>query len=147
MFVAGFIGSPAMSFATVRATRNGDALTLSRGELSLTLPSARLPDGVPAEVVVGIRPEHCHLWRDGRGLVGPIAGRTQFVEMLGRETLIGVETAAGSAVHRPRRARRGDETRRRGPLRRRARPPASVRHRDGAGARGRVGGSSLFPYG
>ena len=75
VFVAGFIGSPAMSFATVQATRNGDALTLSRGELSLTLPSARVPEGVPAEVIAGIRPEHCHLWRDGPGLLGPIAGR------------------------------------------------------------------------
>jgi ABC-type sugar transport system ATPase subunit len=93
VFVAGFIGSPAMSFARVQATRNGDGLTLSRGELSLILPSVRLPDGVPVEVIAGIRPEHCHLWRDGLGLLGPIAGRTAFVELLGRETLIGVEAA------------------------------------------------------
>jgi ABC-type sugar transport system ATPase subunit len=93
VFVAGFIGSPAMSFARVQATRAGDALTLSRGDLSLALPSARLPDGVPVEVVAGIRPEHCHLWRDGMGLLGPIVGRTEFVELLGRETLIGVEAA------------------------------------------------------
>ena len=31
--------------------------------------------------------------RDGDGLLGPIAGRVEFVEMLGRETLIGVVTA------------------------------------------------------
>jgi len=93
VFVAGFIGSPAMSFASVQATRNGDALTLSRGELSLTLGAARLP-GVPAEVIVGVRPEHTHLWREGEGLLGPIAGRTEFVELLGRETLVGVVTAA-----------------------------------------------------
>jgi len=92
VFVAGFIGSPAMSFASVQATRNGDALTLSRGELSLTLGAARLP-GVPAEVIVGVRPEHTHLWREGEGLLGPIAGRTEFVELLGRETLVGVVTA------------------------------------------------------
>jgi ABC-type sugar transport system ATPase subunit len=87
VFVAGFIGSPAMSFAHMQASRTGDALTLSRGALSLTLPSP--PAGVPSEVIAGIRPEHCHLWRDG--LLGPIAGRTEFVELLGRETLIGVE--------------------------------------------------------
>jgi ABC-type sugar transport system ATPase subunit len=91
VFVAGFIGSPAMSFARMQASREGDSLTLSRGELSLTLPA--VAGGLPSEVIAGIRPEHCHLWRDGQGLVGPIAGRTEFVELLGRETLIGVEAA------------------------------------------------------
>ena len=42
---------------------------------------------------MGIRPEHAHTWSDGAGLVGPIDGRATFVEMLGRETLIGVEAA------------------------------------------------------
>ena len=32
VFVAGFIGSPAMSFATMRAARNDGTLTLSRGD-------------------------------------------------------------------------------------------------------------------
>jgi ABC-type sugar transport system ATPase subunit len=92
VFVAGFIGSPAMSFASVQASRNGDALTLSRGELSIAVGAAQLPS-VPPEVIVGVRPEHSHLWREGKGLVGPIAGRTEFVEMLGRETLVGMVTA------------------------------------------------------
>jgi ABC-type sugar transport system ATPase subunit len=93
VFVAGFIGSPAMSFATLDAARNGDGLVLSRGELSLSLPSASLPTGLPAEVIVGVRPEHARLWSEGDGLVGPIAGRVEYVEMLGRETLIGIVTA------------------------------------------------------
>jgi ABC-type sugar transport system ATPase subunit len=94
VFVAGFIGSPSMSFATVCATRSDGMLTLSRGELSLTLDAVHLPaDGVPDEVIVGVRPEHTRLWGDGEGLLGPIAGRAEFVEMLGRETLIGVVTA------------------------------------------------------
>jgi multiple sugar transport system ATP-binding protein len=92
VFVAGFIGSPAMSFANVQASRNGDVLTLSRGELSLRTGAAR-PADVPPEVIVGVRPEHSHLWREGEGLLGPIAGRTEFVELLGRETLVGVVTA------------------------------------------------------
>jgi ABC-type sugar transport system ATPase subunit len=93
VFVAGFIGSPGMSFATLVATRRGDALEFGRGELSFTLPAAPPTiDGLPAEVIVGIRPEHAHLWRDGEGFVGPIAGRAEYVEMLGRETLIGIVT-------------------------------------------------------
>ena len=86
VFVAGFIGSPAMTFATLGASREGDQLLLRRGDLSLTLPASHLPaDHVPAEVIVGIRPEHTGLWHDGDG-------RVEYVEMLGRETLIGLVT-------------------------------------------------------
>ncbi len=92
-FVAGFIGSPAMSFAEMSATRDRDGVTLSRAHVSLKLPAASLPaDGVPAEVIIGVRPEHAHLWREGSDLVGPIDGRVLFVEMLGREALLGVST-------------------------------------------------------
>ena len=94
VFVAGFIGSPAMSFATLGVTRKDDAVVLSRGEVSLTLDRARVPAGLLGdEVIVGVRPEHAHLWVEGDGLAGPIDGRAEYVEMLGRETLIGV--AAG----------------------------------------------------
>jgi ABC-type sugar transport system ATPase subunit len=91
VFVAGFIGSPAMSFATVGATMHGDQLELRQDELSLTVESTQLSaDGVAPEVIVGVRPEHTHLWSEGEGLVGPVSGRAEYVEMLGRETLIGV---------------------------------------------------------
>jgi ABC-type sugar transport system ATPase subunit len=94
VFVAGFIGSPAMSFARMNASRDGDRLRLSRGELSMMVPNASLfANGVPPEVILGIRPEHAHVWNDGAGLVGPIDGRVEYVEMLGRETLIGLVTA------------------------------------------------------
>jgi ABC-type sugar transport system ATPase subunit len=91
VFVAGFIGSPAMSFASVRAERQGDVLVLTRGALSIRREAATFRP-VPAEVTLGIRPEHTRLWSDGEGLLGPIEGRAEFVEMLGRETLIGVAT-------------------------------------------------------
>jgi len=91
-FVAGFIGSPAMSFATLGARRDGVEVTVSRGDLSLTLPGTAFPEGVPTEITIGVRPEHAHLWHDGSGLVGPIDGRVRFVEMLGREALLGVST-------------------------------------------------------
>jgi ABC-type sugar transport system ATPase subunit len=92
VFVAGFIGSPAMNFARMDARREGDELVLSRGELSMRVPA----DGsgeMPAEVIVGVRPEHTHLWEAGRGYIGPISGQVEYVEMLGRETLIGVAAA------------------------------------------------------
>jgi len=93
VFVAGFIGSPSMSFATLSVTRNNDALVLSRGGVSLTIDGARVPaDRMPGEVIVGVRPEHAHLWVEGNSLTGPVAGRAEYVEMLGREMLIGVAT-------------------------------------------------------
>jgi len=78
-FVAGFIGSPAMSLARI-------------GDL-------RLDGGFDREVapdtIVGARPEHTRLWEDGAGLVGPVDGEVTYVEALGRETLLGVTTAGG----------------------------------------------------
>jgi ABC-type sugar transport system ATPase subunit len=97
VFVAGFIGSPSMSFATLAASRANGRLSLRSGDLTLTVGDAgmSLPDGVPAEVIAGIRPEHMRLWLDDAGLIGPIDGRAAFVEMLGRETLIGVDVGGG----------------------------------------------------
>jgi len=65
-FVAGFIGSPGMSFA----------------------PAERL--GLePAGATVGVRPEFARLWEDG--MVGPFEGTVEYVEALGRETFLGVD--------------------------------------------------------
>ena len=84
-----------MSFATLSVTRKNDALMLSRGGVSLTIDGARIPaERIPGEVIVGVRPEHAHLWVEGNGLAGPVAGRAEYVEMLGREMLIGVATGS-----------------------------------------------------
>jgi ABC-type sugar transport system ATPase subunit len=45
---------------------------------------------------VGVRPEHVRPWSDG--LMGPIDGRVAYVEALGRETLVGVDTDAGARL-------------------------------------------------
>jgi ABC-type sugar transport system ATPase subunit len=70
VFVAGFIGSPGMSFA----------------------PAARLALdlGAPAGAIVGVRPEHARPWQDADGLLGPLEGLVEYVEALGRETFLGV---------------------------------------------------------
>lgn len=74
-FVAGFIGSPSMSFFT-------------GAEVGLTLPR----NGA----VVGVRPEHVRPWREG--LIGPLRGRVAFVEALGRETFVGVDVGEARLV-------------------------------------------------
>jgi ABC-type sugar transport system ATPase subunit len=90
-FVAGFIGSPAMSFARLRAERDGDVLRLHRDGVDLRLPwDARVRD----VVTVGVRPEHVRPWADGAGLLGPLEGTVEYVEALGRETFLGVRQDA-----------------------------------------------------
>ena len=77
-FVAGFIGSPAMSF--VEDPRNAAA------DAEAAAPGA----------VVGVRPEHARPWRDG--LIGPLRGTVAFVEALGRETFVGVDVGDARLV-------------------------------------------------
>jgi ABC-type sugar transport system ATPase subunit len=80
LFVAGFVGSPAMSFAPVEA-----------------LDGVRLPDAKQGQTL-GVRPEHVRPWRDGDGLIGPLEGTVAYVEALGRETFLGVDGAARFVV-------------------------------------------------
>jgi ABC-type sugar transport system ATPase subunit len=56
-------------------------------------PMSFLPDDGE---LLGVRPEHVRLWSDG--LLGPIEGRVAYVEALGRETLVGVDTEAGARL-------------------------------------------------
>ncbi|MDP9242382.1 MAG: ABC transporter ATP-binding protein [Actinomycetota bacterium] len=91
VFVAGFIGSPAMSFASMTVSPDGGRPVLTRGEVRIEAGAD--PGALPAEVIVGVRPEHARLWQDGAGLVGPVPGRVEYVEMLGRESLIGAAIA------------------------------------------------------
>jgi ABC-type sugar transport system ATPase subunit len=75
-FVAGFVGSPAMSFLDPAAAR---ALGLPR-----------------ADAVVGVRPEHARRWQEG--MIGPLRGTVAFVEALGRETFLGVDVDGARLV-------------------------------------------------
>jgi len=90
-FVAGFIGSPGMSFARAEAHRHGDGVRLRGDGLDVRLPGG---GELPREVMVGVRPEHARPWREDGDLLGPIEGRVAYVEALGRETFLGVD--AGS---------------------------------------------------
>jgi ABC-type sugar transport system ATPase subunit len=87
-FVAAFIGSPAMKFGRFRASSSNGTLALACGRCRLTVNTA---SEAPADVLVGVRPEHARLWTNDSTLVGPLEGRVLFEEALGRETLIGVE--------------------------------------------------------
>jgi ABC-type sugar transport system ATPase subunit len=75
-FVAGFIGSPAMSFVPA-------------GELPGISPAP------PGDLLVGVRPEHARPWVEDAGLIGPLEGVVEYAEALGRETFLGVRRDGG----------------------------------------------------
>ncbi|GAB3997122.1 diacetylchitobiose ABC transporter ATP-binding protein MsiK [Glycomyces albus] len=84
VFVAGFIGSPAMNIKTVALTESGAMF----GETALSL-SREIRDaaggGGEKEVTIGIRPEHCKL---GSETSGGIPIEVDLVEELGSEAYV-----------------------------------------------------------
>ena len=106
LFVAGFIGSPAMNFLA------GTLLVTETGQLELRygpqLTRWRLPSWIVAtrelraaegsEIIIGVRPEHLALedqhGEDSSGLTG----RVVLVEALGSDTLIHLELDAPSVM-------------------------------------------------
>jgi len=76
MFVAGFIGSPAMNMVPVTVRAEGDKLIADAGAFSVELPSSRA-EAVKLEVgkpcVLGIRPESIYD-KNLEGLVKPTSG-------------------------------------------------------------------------
>jgi multiple sugar transport system ATP-binding protein len=59
-FVAGFLGSPRMSFLPGSLSRRGREDSIVLKDASLSLPSGRIKDGAPdgTAVILGVRPEH-----------------------------------------------------------------------------------------
>jgi sn-glycerol 3-phosphate transport system ATP-binding protein len=90
LFVAGFIGSPAMNFLSGK--RNGTEVEIAGTALRVPLPAA-LRASAPEAIVVGIRPEH--LVQHSAG--GPVFRfRVETVEALGADSL--VHGAVGEAT-------------------------------------------------
>ena len=98
MFVAGFLGSPAMSFGRWHAESRQSSVRLYEGQCEFFVSSDGAERWTRSEVLIGVRPEDGHFWEDGGDLVGPIEGRTAMVEVLGREVYVGVDTDAGRYV-------------------------------------------------
>jgi multiple sugar transport system ATP-binding protein len=100
LFVAGFIGSPAMNFARGRLERTDDGLDLVLGSQRMRLPGY-LPDAVLARggapVVLGIRPEalsHAPPGDDDHVLEATV----ELVESLGSDLLVHVELDAPAVL-------------------------------------------------
>jgi multiple sugar transport system ATP-binding protein len=99
IFVAGFIGSPSMNFATAKA--DGKDLMLGGAKLVLTGEPARAaetrPDG--ANVLIGFRPEHLEL-ANGTSLENMVQfpAKVDVVEYLGNEELIHAQAEGNEIV-------------------------------------------------
>ena len=94
LFVAGFIGSPAMNFFDAEVMEAGDGgLAIAGPDLPrFTLPGAGAAKG--AKVKVGVRPEHLAA-PAGRGF--RLEGRVELVERLGETSYAHIRTAADTA--------------------------------------------------
>jgi len=88
VYVAGFIGAPAMNFLSATLLPGGGAVRLARGEV-ITLPCAA---GTAGAVTLGIRPEHISLHAGGIRLT------VELVEPLGSETLVHGRMDDGTAL-------------------------------------------------
>jgi sn-glycerol 3-phosphate transport system ATP-binding protein len=84
MFVAGFIGSPAMNFMEVTIQEGGQALKLP-GDIQIPLNGSALPGWAGKKAILGIRPEHMELDSKGPPTILVTVGQ---VELLGADTLV-----------------------------------------------------------
>ena len=92
LFVAGFIGSPAMNFVYATVGADGTTTRLDFGGHSLAVDSGTLPDGLAQrsgrEIVVGVRPEAFEI-RSAAGSGGSAMTVTaSLVEQLGSEAYV-----------------------------------------------------------
>jgi multiple sugar transport system ATP-binding protein len=88
MFVADFIGSPAMNFLKFRGSVERGATTISLGGVSHGVPEMREPrDG---DLVFGVRPEHVRLVD-----AGEYRGKVRATEYLGTTQIVTLDTPNG----------------------------------------------------
>jgi multiple sugar transport system ATP-binding protein len=93
LFVAGFIGSPAMNFLSGTIQGNGSVRFTGPGGVTLPLPDAAAGQAGRA-AIYGIRPEHFTLADDGVAadiqVVEPTGSEIQVVARLGGEEIVAV---------------------------------------------------------
>jgi multiple sugar transport system ATP-binding protein len=98
LFVASFIGSPAMNMLEAKIEREGDGLVARIGSATLMLPPQLVSDRpslvnhAGKSIAIGIRPEALDERRNGDG--GTLRGIVSAVEALGPEQLAYVEVEA-----------------------------------------------------
>ena len=88
LFVAGFIGSPAMNFFDARLVNDAGQLIIDGGSFRVAMPEAfraNLLAHAGKEVVFGVRPEDIALHQPDADVGSTISARAEVVELLGSE--------------------------------------------------------------
>lgn len=101
LFVAGFIGSPAMNLFQGRLAREGNTLRFKEasGGFTLNLPTrmdAKLRDFAGKELVLGLRPEHVSVESDA--LPPAFKATVDVIEPMGSETFLYLTTGQADLV-------------------------------------------------
>lgn len=93
LFVAGFIGSPAMNFFNGKLVKDGDKLIVDTGDFAVPVPPERAKVYLPhtgKNIVFGIRPENIH----DPDFIPPgihaekVAARVDVTELMGNEIFV-----------------------------------------------------------
>src|SRR5690625_4746907 len=104
LFVAGFIGSPAMNLADVEVAGAGEDLQIQLGSDVLNIPAEavanypRIKEYPGRRVAVGMRPEHFYRPDGGASEGRTLRAEVNLVEALGSEVLVHFQTDAKPVV-------------------------------------------------
>ena len=93
LFVAGFIGSPALNFFNGKVTSEGDALFVDLGTFKVRIPDqdkSLYQDIVGKDIIFGIRPEDIHnpLYAPPGIIAEPVHVKVDVTELMGNEIFL-----------------------------------------------------------
>ena len=101
LFVAAFIGSPAMNLLPITVQRSGDQVVLANGDFALPAPARvrmRLEEAIGKELTLGIRPEYVMAVPSSQGGTDHMDVVVDVVEPLGAEVLMYMSGAGAKQV-------------------------------------------------
>jgi multiple sugar transport system ATP-binding protein len=105
LFVAGFIGSPAMNFFPAKIRKEGSKLLADAGEFNVTLPAKSAKAFEPyvgKDVVFGVRPEDVHDadFVPSNIQASKVSAKVDVTELMGNEILVYLVTGKNTFVAR-----------------------------------------------
>jgi multiple sugar transport system ATP-binding protein len=105
LFVAGFIGSPAMNFFPAHLRKDGGGLFVDAGEFSVKIPETRTGTYLPhagKDVIFGIRPEDIHnpAFSPPGIHAEPVETKVDVTELMGNEIFLYLVNGNNSYVAR-----------------------------------------------
>ncbi len=105
LFVAGFIGSPAMNFFPARLRKDGSELFVDTGDFAVKVPESRTSVYMPLadkQVIFGIRPEDIHnpQFVPPDIHVSPVDAKVEITELMGNEIFLYLMSGKNNYVAR-----------------------------------------------